>query len=155
MFLLFVAFGSRAADPVYLDQLMETPLATLQAQFPGLKREGCYRLADGHFLLIAMHKKDGKPWRIALASEAPCRKPDDAPAVDIAERKGIALGDSTVKVVEKLGRPDAAAAPEPSLRKLGDLEYFYVCRESAGCARHTSIFMRGGVVTGIAEWYSE
>ncbi|MDQ3281774.1 MAG: hypothetical protein M3Q69_10205 [Acidobacteriota bacterium] len=155
VFLLFVTFSSRAADPVYLDQLMETPLGTLQAQFPGLKREGCYALADGHFLLISIDRKDGKPWRIALTNEAPCRKPESSPATEIALRKGVILGDSTVKVVEKMGRPDAAAAPEPSLKKLGDLEYFYVCRESEGCARHTSIFMRGGVVTAVAEWYSQ
>ena len=31
--LLLVAASSRAADPVYLDQLIESPLTTLQNQF--------------------------------------------------------------------------------------------------------------------------
>ena len=65
------------------------------------------------------------------------------------------LGDSTVDIVEKMGRPDASAAPETALKTLGDTEYFYVCRVSEGCARHTSVFIRDGLVSAIAEWYSE
>jgi hypothetical protein len=153
--LLLVAASSRAADPVYLDQLIETPLTTLQAQFPGLRREGCYRVATGRYLLLTMDKKDGKPWRVALSAEEPCRKPEDGPLLEVRNRKGVDLGESTVQVVEKMGRPDASAAPETALRKLGDIEYFYVCRISDGCARHTSVFIRAGVVSAIAEWYSE
>jgi hypothetical protein len=153
--LLLVAASSRAADPVYLDQLIETPLSTLQAQFPGLRKEGCYRVADGRFLLITLDKKDGRPWRVALSAEVPCRKAEDGPLLDIRQRKDVQLGDSTIQIVEKMGRPDASAAPETALRKLGDIEYFYVCRVSEGCARHTSVFIRGGLVTAIAEWYSD
>lgn len=155
MTLLFVAAGARAADPVYLDQLIEMPLATLQAQFPGLKKEGCYRIADGHFLLVTMDKKDGKPWRVALAAEVPCRKPEDGPLLDVQHRSGVKLGDTTLSVVERLGRPDASAAPEVKLKTLGDIEYFYICRVSEGCARHTSVFIRGGVVSALSEWYSD
>jgi hypothetical protein len=54
-----------------------------------------------------------------------------------------------------MGRPDASAPPEVQLKKLGDTEYFFICRVSAGCARHTSVFLRDGLVTAIAEWYSE
>jgi hypothetical protein len=153
--LLLVAASSRAADPVYLDQLIETPLSTLQTQFPGLRREGCYRVAPGRYLLLTMDKKDGKPWRVALSAEEPCRRAEDGPLLDVKDRKGVELGESTVVVVEKMGRPDAAAAPETALKKLGDMEYFYVCRVSEGCARHTSIFIKGGLVSAIAEWYSE
>ena len=154
--LLLVAVGSRAADPVYLDQLIETPLATLQTQFgEGLRKEGCYRVADGRYLLLTMDKKDGKPWRVALSNAEPCRKPGDGPLLDVRHRSGIELGDSTIAVVEKMGRPDAAAAPETALRKLGDMEYFYVCRVSEGCARHTSVFIKSGLVSAIAEWYSQ
>ncbi|HKR63980.1 MAG TPA: hypothetical protein VJZ00_09635, partial [Thermoanaerobaculia bacterium] len=66
--LLFIAAGSRAQQPqpVYLDQLIETPLATLQTQFPNLKKEGCYRIGDNRFLLISVEsKKEHKPWRVA------------------------------------------------------------------------------------------
>jgi hypothetical protein len=153
--LLFVAVSSGAADPVYLDELIETPLASLQTQFPDLRREGCYRLADGHFLQITMDRKDGKPWRVTFASVAPCRRADDGPAVEIRHRSGIALGDSTGAILEKLGRPDASAAPDPAQRRLGDTEYFYICRVSEGCARHTSIFIKDGLVSAISEWYSE
>lgn len=153
--LLLVPVSSRAADPVYLDQLMEMPLTSLQAQFgEGLRKEGCYRVGEGRYLLITMDKKDGKPWRVALSGAEPCRRATDGPLLDIRQRKGVELGDSTIVVVEKMGRPDAAAEPETALRKLGDMEYFYVCRVSEGCARHTSIFIRNGLVTGIAEWYS-
>ena len=152
--LLFAA--SVAADPVYLDQLMETPLATLQQQFPGLKRDGCYRVADGRYVLIDISKKEGKPWRVALTDTAPCKRPEDlATALDVRHRKGIELGHRTVDVLQTMGRPDASAAPEPSLKKLGDTEYFYICRVSEGCARHTSVFVRDGIVSAIAEWYSE
>jgi hypothetical protein len=153
--LLLVAASSRAADPVYLDQLIESPLTTLQTQFPGLRKEGCYRVAPGRYLLLTMDKKDGRPWRVALSAEEPCRKPEDGPLLDVRHRKNVELGDSTILVVEKMGRPDASAAPETTLRRLGDTEYFYVCRVTEGCARHTSVFIRGGLVSAIAEWYSE
>ena len=42
-----------------------------------------------------------------------------------------------------------------ALKKLGDLEYFYVCRVSDQCARHNSVFIKNGVVTALAEWYSD
>ena len=153
--LLAVAATAGAADPVYLDQLIETPQAVLQEQFPGLRKEGCYRLADGRYLLISMHKKDGKPSRVALAAAPPCRHADDVAISDIRDRRGVDLGDSSVVVVEKMGRPDASADPDPAQRKLGDTEYFYICRVEEGCARHTSIFIREGVVSAIATWYSD
>lgn len=154
--LLLVAVNVRAAEPVYLDELMETPLPSLQRHFPSLRREGCYKLADGRFVMIAIEKKkEQKPWRVVLASTEPCRRAEDGPDLDVRQRGGLQLGDSTPVIVEKLGRPDASAAPDPALRKLGDLEYFYVCRVSQDCARHTSIFIRGGMVSAIAEWYSE
>lgn len=153
--LLLVAVSSRAADPVYLDQLIEMPLSTLQTQFEGLRKEGCYRVAPDRYLLITMDKKDGKPWRVTLSTAEPCRKPTDGPLLDVRHRKGVELGDSTVAVVEKMGRPDAAAAPETALKRLGDMEYFYVCRLSDSCARHTSVFIKDGLVSGVAEWYSQ
>ena len=158
MALLFAAGAAVAADPVYLDQLMETPATTLRDQFPGLKREGCYRVAAERYVLIDIDKKDkdGKPWRIALTNTAPCRRPEDLPvAMDLRHRKGVELGQKTMDVLAAMGRPDAAAAPEPSLKRLGDTEYFYICRVSEGCARHTSVFVREGLVSAIAEWYSE
>jgi hypothetical protein len=154
VFALLVAATASAQQPVYLDELIETPLATLQTLFPGLRKEGCYKLANGQYLLITMDKKDGKPWRVSLAT-SPTRKAQDGPAVEVRHRKGVTLGDSTVDVVEKMGRPDASAAPEAALKKLGDTEYFYICRISEGCARHTSVFIRDGVVTAVSEWYSE
>lgn len=153
--LLLVAVSSRAADPLYLDEIIEMPLATLQAQFPGLRKEGCYRVGTGRFLLVTMDKKGGKPWRVALSAEAPCRKAEDGPLLDIRQRKEVDLGDTTVAIVEKMGRPDASAVPETELRRLGETEYFYVCRVSEGCARHTSVFIRDGLVSAIAEWYSQ
>lgn len=153
--LLLVAVSSRAADPLYLDQLIETPLSTLQTQFEGLRKEGCYRIAPDRYLLLTLDKKDGKPWRVALSTAEPCRKPGDGPLLDVRHRKGVELGDSTVAVVEKMGRPDAAAAPETALKRLGDMEYFYVCRLSDNCARHTSVFIKDGLVTAVAEWYSQ
>jgi hypothetical protein len=153
--LLLVAVSSRAADPVYLDQLIETPLSTLQTQFEGLRKEGCYRVAPERYLLLTLDKKDGKPWRVALSAAEPCRKPVDGPLLDVRHRKGVDLGDSTLAVVEKMGRPDAAAAPETALKRLGDMEYFYVCRLSDSCARHTSVFIKDGLVTAVAEWYSQ
>ena len=152
---LAVAFASYAAEPVYLDQLMETPLATLQAQFPGLKREGCYSIGEGRYLLISMDKKDGRPWRVTVTTEQPCKRPEDAGTLEVRQRHGVLLGDTTLMVLEKMGRPDASAPPEAALKKLGDLEYFYVCRVSDQCARHNSVFIKNGVVTALAEWYSE
>jgi hypothetical protein len=154
--LLFVAVSSRAADPVYLDQLIETPLSTLQTQFPNLKKDGCYRIGEGRFLLISVEpKKEHKPWRIAMTSIEPCRHAEDVTAIDVEDRGGVQLGDSSIAVVRHMGRPDASAPPEQPLRKLGDTEFFFICRVTEGCARHTSVFLREGVVTAIAEWYSE
>jgi hypothetical protein len=153
--LLLVTVSSRAADPLYLDEIIEMPLTTLQAQFPGLRKEGCYRVGTGRYLLVTMDKKDGKPWRVALSAEMPCRKAEDGPLLDVRQRKGVDLGDSTLSIVERMGRPDASAAPETELRRLGDMEYFYVCRVTEGCARHTSVFIRGGLVSAVAEWYSK
>lgn len=153
--MLAVAFAGQAAEPVYLDELMETPLAALQARFPGLKKEGCYSIGEGRYVLISMNKKEGKPWRVAVTTERPCRRPDDAGAVEVRQRQGVQLGDTTVTVLQKMGRPDASAPPEAALGKLGDQEYFYVCRVSEMCARHSSVFMKEGVVTALAEWYSE
>ena len=153
---LLFAGSAISADPVYIDQLMEQPLATLQQQFPGLKKDGCYRIGADRFLLIEIEKKDQKPWRVVLTSRAPCRRPEDTPvAVDVRQRKGVELGDRTTELLEKMGRPDAAATPESALKKLGETEYFYICRVSEGCARHASVFLREGVVTAVAEWYSE
>ncbi len=152
--LLFAA--GAAAQPVYIDQLMETPLATLRQQFPGLKKDGCYRIAAERYVLIEIDKKEGKPWRIALANTPPCKRPEDlAVAMDLRQRKGIELGQKTVDVLGIMGRPDASAAPDPALKRLGDTEYFFICRMSEGCARHTSVYVREGVVSAVAEWYSE
>ena len=155
--ILALLFGiGAAADPVYLDELMEMPLAALQQQFPGLKRDGCYRVAADRYVLIDIDRKEGKPWRVALTNAVPCRRPEDlAAALDVRHRKGVELGHRTVEVLEIMGRPDASAAPEPSLKRLGDTEYFYICRASEGCARHTSVFVHDGLVSAIAEWYSE
>lgn len=153
--LLLVAISSHAADPVYVDELVETPLATLQKHFRTLKTEGCYELEPGRFLHIALDRKDQKPWRVTLASQPPCRRPDPAQPLDVRVRSGVLLGDSTLAVVERLGRPDASASPDGDQRRLGETEYFYICRVSEGCARHTSIFVKNGVVTAISEWYSE
>jgi hypothetical protein len=154
--LLFAAVTARAADPVYLDQLIETPLATLQTQFPGLKKEGCYRIGEGRFLLISVEaKKEHKPWRVAVTSVEPCRHVEDVSAMDVQERSGVQLGESSVDIVRQMGAPDASAPPETPLKKLGDTEFFFICRVTEGCARHTSVFLRNGLVTAIAEWYSE
>lgn len=152
---LSLAVSSFAADPVYLDQLMETPAATLQQQFPNLKREGCYSIGNNRFLLISMNKKEGKPSRVAVTSEPPCKKPQEGPAMDVRQRQELLLGDNTIKVIEKLGRPDASTTPETALQRLGEIEYFYVCRVSEMCARHTSVFIRDGLVSAMAEWYSD
>ena len=153
--LLAAAASGQPAAPVYLDELVEMPLATLQQRFPTLKSEGCYALADAHFLHITIHKKEQKPWRVTLAADTPCKRPEQGPVVDIRSRSGILLGDTVVRIVERLGRPDASAAPNPDQRRLGDIEYFYICRVSDGCARHTSIFVKDGAVTAISEWYSD
>lgn len=157
MALVFVAAGARAADPIYLDQLIETPVSNLEAQLGPIKREGCFQIGPERFLLMTVDRKnrDRKPWRVVLTSVEPCKKPVVAPELDIRERNGVALGDKTVAVVERIGRPDAAAPPDATMKKLGETEYFYICRVEEGCARHTSVLMRGGIVTAIAEWYSE
>ena len=153
---LLFAGSTAAADPVYLDELMEQSLPTLQQQFPGLKKEGCYRIGADRFLLLEIEKKSQKPWRVVFTSTPPCRRPDDTPvAIDVRQRKGVELGERTSAILAKMGRPDAAAAPEAGLKKLGDTEYFFICRVSESCARHTSVLVKEGVVTAIAEWYSE
>ena len=154
-FALLLAASASAQQTIYLDELVETPLATLQTLFPNLRKEGCYKLANGQFLMLTMDKKEGTPQRVSIANAAPCRKAQDGPALEIRHRKEVALGDSTLDVVEKLGRPDASAAAEAALKKLGDTEYFYMCRATAGCTRVTSVFMRDGVVTGMSEWHSQ
>lgn len=154
--LALLVSGALAAEPLYLDEMAEMPLATLQQQFPSLRKDGCYRIGADRFLLIEIDKKDRKPWRVLLSSVAPCRRPEDtAVALDVRHRKEIEIGARTVEVLQKMGRPDASAPPDGNVRKMGDNEYFFICRVSEGCARHTSIFTRGGIVTAIAEWYSE
>lgn len=152
---LFLAADLRAADPVYLDQLIELPLATLRQSFPTLKAEGCYQLPGARYLHITIDRKDQKPWRVTLSSDAPCKRPEPVGEFDVRARSGITLGDSTVAILEHLGRPDASAPPQSAQKRLGDTEYFYICRQSEGCARHTSVFVREGKVTAISEWYSE
>lgn len=153
-FLLF-ATSLGAADPTYLDTMVETPLATLQTQFPNLKKEGCYKLAENRYLLISIDKKDQKPWRVALTMKEPCRRPVDIPFIDVQARIGINLGDSPADLVRIFGSPDAASRADASMKKLGDMEYFFLCRVEEGCARHTSVFITDGQVTAISEWYSE
>ena len=150
-----VAADMRAADPVYLDQLIEMPLPALQRSFPSLKSEGCYQLAEERYLHITIDKKDQKPWRVTLSSVPPCRRPEAVTDFDLRARSGITLGSSTVNLVGTLGRPDASAPPEQVWKRLGDTEYFFICRVSEGCARHTSVFVKEGKVTAISEWYSE
>lgn len=155
--LLFVAASSRAADPTYIDQLVETPAATLQGSFTGLKGEGCYQLAADRFLLIDIDKKDQKPWRVMVMSNAPCRRPIEVPDMDVRSRAGVELGQNAQQVIEHLGQPNATSGTDKDLRRLGagDMEYFYICRVSEGCARHTSVYLKDGVVAAIAEWYSQ
>src|SRR5688500_7675884 len=116
-FVMLLLAAGVVAEPVYIDQLMETPLQTLQKSVPGLKREGCYQLAPDRYVMISIDKKDGKPWRVALAAADACRRAEDA-AVDVRHRNGVDLGDTTISVIEKLGRPDASAAPETKLKQL-------------------------------------
>jgi hypothetical protein len=155
--LLLVASSSRAADPTYIDQLVETPAATLQGTFTGLKGEGCYQLAADRFLLIDIDKKDQKPWRVLLMGTPPCRRPIEVPAMDVHSRSGVELGQTGQQVIEHLGQPNATSGTDKDLRRIGvgDMEYFYICRVSDGCARHTSVYLKEGVVTAIAEWYSQ
>ena len=152
--LLLITTGAGAQEPVYLDQLMEMPLASLQQYFPKLRKEGCYQIASERYLMIDMDR-DRKPWRVVLASSLPCRRAENGPALDVRERANIDLGHSSVEIVEKMGRPDASTKPEAAMRRLGELEYLFMCRVSEGCARHTSVFVREGTVTAISEWYSE
>lgn len=154
--LTFAISGSIAADPVYIDQLMETPVEALQTHFAGLRKDGCYKLPDGYFVLVNIDRKAGKPSRVALAATEPCRRPQDVRTpMDLRHRKGVAIGDGTGAILEKMGPPDAMSDAEPKLRQLGETEYFYICRVDQDCARHTSIFTRDGLVTAIAEWYSD
>jgi len=153
--LLFVAAAGSAADPVYLDELMESPVARLQTTFTDLRKEGCYRIAEDRFVLVQIDKKDLKPWRVVLASAPPCRRAETGPAIDLRERAGVELGQSQVMVIERLGRPEMAQPAETPMRRFGDMEWFYICRVSEGCARHTSVFFKEGTVSAIAEWYSE
>ena len=154
--LFFLAAANvHAADPLYLDELAETPLVTLQQRFPTLKTEGCYILGKERYLAISIDKKDRKPWRVTLAARPPCRRPESGPDVDVRARSGVELGDTAGVVVQRLGRPDASAPPEASQKRLGETEYFFICRVSEGCARHTSVFVTQGVVSAISEWYSE
>lgn len=153
--LMLLAGSAMAADVVYLDQLVETPVAQLQTRFDGLKKEECYRIGENRWVMISIDKKDQKPWRIVLASVEPCKRPHDGPDLDIRERRGVQIGDAVGIVVQKMGAPDTASHADASMRKFGDMEYFYICRVEEGCARHTSVFLTGGVVTAIAEWYSE
>lgn len=153
--LLAVATNLQAADPIYIDQLMETPLSRLQQTWPNLKSDGCWQLVNGQYLHITIDKKDEKPWRVTLAADPPCRRAERTGDFDIQSRSGIKLGDTTLAIVERLGRPDASAAPDAAQKRLGETEYFYICRLTEGCARHSSVFVRDGRVTAISEWYSE
>jgi hypothetical protein len=56
---------------------------------------------------------------------------------------------------EMTKRPDASAPLDGASRKVGETEYFFICRVSEGCGRHTSEFALGGIVTAITESYSE
>jgi len=153
--LLLVAAAANAQDPTYLDELVETPLPRLQTMFHDLKKEGCYRISAERYVMITIDKKDQKPWRVVLASASPCRRAETGPAIDVRARAGVELGQSQLAVIQHLGRPETAAPSELSMRKFGETEFFYICRVSEGCARHTSVFLKGGVVSAIAEWYSE
>lgn len=154
--LLFVTASAFAqTEPVYLDVLTETPVSELRTTFSTLKKEGCYRIGEDRYLMITIDKKDQKPWRVILANEVPCRRAETGPALDVQLRKGVQIGDSQVSVVQRLGRPDTANPPEPAQKKLGDTEFLYICRVSPECARHTSVFIKAGVVSAMAEWYSE
>jgi hypothetical protein len=155
LLLLLVAAAANAQDPVYLDELAETPLARLQTSFPDLRKEGCYRIAADRYVMFSIDKKDQKPWRVVLASSSPCRRYETGPTIDVRSRAGVELGQTQLIVIQHLGRPETAAPSELSMRKFGETEFFYICRVSEGCARHTSVFLRGGVVSAIAEWYSE
>jgi len=155
MWLLFVAVTASAADPVYLDELMESPVPRLQTVFTDLRKEGCYQIATDRYLLVTIEKKDQKPSRIVLASAPPCKRAENGPALNIHERSGVELGDARAAVVQRLGRPETALPSDPNMKRFGDTEYFYICRVSEGCARHTSVFFKGGIVSAIAEWYSQ
>ena len=153
--LLLVASSGRAADPVYLDEIVETPLPTLQTMFTGLKKEGCYRIAAEQYVLITIDKKDAKPWRVLLSSLPPCKRAETGPAIDLRARSGVELGQSQVTVVQRMGRPEVVGPPEKSMSRYGEVEFFYICRVSPECARHTSVYFKDDAVSAISEWYSE
>ena len=154
--LLMLVSARAYADAVYIDELMQTPLDVLQTHFEGLKKDGCYRLADGRYVLLNVDRRSKKPQRVVISASEPCKRPAAARTpMDLRHRGGIEIGDSTLVVLEKMGRPDASAAPEAAFRGLGDLEYFYVCRAEAECVKNTSVFVRQGSVSAISEWYSD
>lgn len=155
MSLLFAAVAASAADPVYLDEIMESPVPRLQTMFPDLRKEGCYQIAADRFLLITIEKKEQKPWRAILTSTPPCKHPETGPQLDVRERNGVEIGWSQTAVVQRLGGPQTALPSDTNMKKFGAMEYFYICRVSEGCARHTSVFFTNGLVQSIAEWYSE
>src|SRR5690349_24814550 len=90
---------AQAADPIYLDQLIETPADTLEAQLGKMKREGCFQIGADRFLFITMDKKDRKPWRVVLSSIEPCKKPVQVAEMDVRERNGVNIGDTTPNVL--------------------------------------------------------
>lgn len=153
--LAFFATSAFAADPVYLDELIEMPLATLQRSFPDLRKEGCYQIGPDRYLLLSIDKKDQKPWRVVLAAQPPCRRAEQGPQFDVRVRNGVELGAGLADVVAKTGRPETAAHPDEAGRRFGEMEYFFICRVSEGCARHTSVYFRDGTVSAVSEWYSE
>ena len=104
--LLALAVPAKAADPVYLDQLIETPLNALQAQFPNLKKEGCYRTGEGRYHAEQEHHpaavRDAPDLRMGRAAESHTGDELPGPLVEVPGRFGVRLGHQS----HPPGRPD-------------------------------------------------
>lgn len=155
-----------SSAPRHLDDLLDTPVQTVERRYGPGSYFRCYELPGSRFLTLGVDDEDpSRFWSIELADSSGCETAMP-PNIEVPTtfKIGVNLGDSVEKVLAVLGQPDSilTKAPDGSsaetlarFTQLGGTEYVFDCKKPPTCSWVTSVFARGGKVSAISIWYTD
>lgn len=155
-----------SSPPRVLDDLLDSPVASVEQRYGPGSYLRCYQLGDSRFVNLDVDEGDpGHFWSVELADVSDCETTmAPNPGMPSTFNVGVDLGDPVEKALTVLGHPDEVLteAPEGSsdaaiarFKRRGGTEYIFRCKTPATCGTVTSIFARNGKVSAISIWYAD
>ena len=155
-----------SAPPRAMDDLLDTPVASVERRFGPGSYARCYQISDGRFVNLGVDDEDPtRFWSVELADVSDCTT-TMPPLIEMPSKFniGVDLGDPIEKALSVLGQPDSVLKQPPEgssdeivlrFQRRGGIEYMYRCKAPPDCGSVTSIFARNGKVSAISISYSD